>query len=323
MDAQTHSLQLPGEAQALGGSLWIQNYEYRHNPCQTREHMVRIWFIVWFLNHTSLAWSSSGNGPLSPYAKRKKQKPSLRGLVKLTVGARTKLSQHRKFPLYLPKTIQSTPQRRQWLYWKRKDNRPHLLSDKVSRRPFSFVRLFLPCSASSPEAYSEIERKRFSSFLVTAAPHLLFHGVTSGFSSNAIGSGIFLLLIVEQLLRLLVCVSHDAALCRVFEPTTIAKLCSYKVQRLLNLRKTEKRKTLLQPQTVRLCPRRQSVLKPTLKSSGKSKPNTKTKPSEKKSPKAKEKKRNSARSPNPKRSTAPAGKDVESSRTLKHSRNGR
>jgi hypothetical protein len=82
MDAQTHSLQLPAEAQALGGSLWIQNYEYRHNPCQTREHMVRIWFLVWLLSHTSLAWSSSGNAPLSHCAKRKKQKPSPPGFGK-------------------------------------------------------------------------------------------------------------------------------------------------------------------------------------------------------------------------------------------------
>jgi len=262
-------------------------------PARQEKHMVRIWFLVWLLSHTSLAWSSSGNGPLSPYAKRKKQKRSLRGSVKLTVWARTKLSQHRKFPLYLPKTIRSTPQRRQCLYWKRKDNQPHLLSDKVSRPPFSLVRLFLPCSASSSEAYSEIERNRFSSFLVTVAPHLLFHSVTSGFGSNAIGSGIFLLLIVEQLLRLLVCVSHDAALCRVFEPTTIANLCSYKLQRLLNLRKRKKkgkkRKTLLQLQQSLLHRPYLSAQTISVETNAKTLRDTETKAPGKKPPKTKEK----------------------------------
>jgi hypothetical protein len=45
---------------------------------------------------------------------------------------------------------------------------------------------------------------------------------------------------------------------------------------------------------------------------------TETKAPGKKTPENKRKKRKRARSPNPKRSTAPAGKDVESSGTLKH-----
>lgn len=54
-----------------------------------------------------------------------------------------------------------------------------------------------------------------------ARSSLLFHGVSSAFGSGAIGGRFFLLLVVEQLLRLgfLIRVSHDAAApYHVFEP---------------------------------------------------------------------------------------------------------
>jgi hypothetical protein len=38
MDAQTHNLQLPAKAQALGGSLWNQNCGCQRNLCQMKTY---------------------------------------------------------------------------------------------------------------------------------------------------------------------------------------------------------------------------------------------------------------------------------------------